>query len=279
MKKIFILILSLCLSVTCALPVFGANTRIVDGAGLLTASEILHLEKRVDSLYEHGFEAVILTMEGGYGGKSVSQYADDYYDDNGYGVGSKKSGLLMLINMTERDVYISTAGDGIYAFTDYSISVMLDGVAERLGAGEYGEACEFFLAFAEKCAVAFNDGSPIDAPKDEDDGSVITPGATVHYDDGSVWNALPVCLVIGFVIALIILFSMRAGMNTVRLSKDAKHSVDKNSFDLYKRVDSFLYSRTRRIPRNDGSSGGSRGGSTVHRSSGGISHGGGGRKF
>ena len=279
MRKILVFVITLCLALNCALPVFAADKRVIDGAELLTQSEIASLEEQAEELYGYGFEAVILTMEGGYGGKSVSQYADDYYEDNGYGVGSKKSGLLMLINMTERAVYISTAGDGIYAFTDYSITVMLDEVADRLGAEEYGEACEFFLTYAKKCAVAFNDGSPIDAPKGEYDGSVITPGTTEYYGESSVWDALPVCLVIGFVIALIILLSMRAGMNTVRLSKDAKHSVDKDSFDLYKHSDVFLYSRTRRIPRNDDSSGGSRGGSTVHRSSGGVSHGGGGRKF
>jgi len=276
MKKRIFLMLLLCAALFLTAAVNASSPKVVDGADLLTSSEEATLEETAEKLYGRGYDICLLTMNGGYGGKSVSDYADDYYEDNGYGVGSKKSGLLMLINMTERDVYISTAGDGIYAFTDYSITVMLDEIADRLGAEEYGDACEFFLTYAKKCAVAFNDGSPIDAPKGEYDGSVITPGATEYYGESSVWDALPVCLVIGFVIALIILFSMRARMNTVRLSKDAKHSVDKDSFDLYKHSDRFLYSRTRRIPRNDGSSGG---GSTVHRSSGGVSHGGGGRKF
>ena len=42
------------------------------------------------------------------GGKSPMEYADDYYDYNGY----TDDGALLLVSMEDRDWWISTKGSG-----------------------------------------------------------------------------------------------------------------------------------------------------------------------
>ncbi len=279
MKKRTFLMLLLCAALLLTAAVNASSPKVVDGADLLTSSEEATLEETAEKLYGRGYDICLLTMNGGYGGKSVSDYADDYYEDNGYGVGSKRTGVLFLINMTERDMYISTAGDCIYAFTDYGITELLDELAPYFSDGDYFEGFSRFLAEAERYVDAYENGDPVDAPSGSYDGGYITPGDKVYYDDTDVLDTLPVCLVLGFVISLIVMLFVRRSMNTARISNDASHAIKAGGFELTRSHDRFLYSRTRRIPRDTDSGGSRSGGSSSHRSSGGISHGGGGRKF
>ena len=39
---------------------------------------------------------------------SAMEAADDFFDYNGYGLGDDRSGVLLYINMSTRDVWIST---------------------------------------------------------------------------------------------------------------------------------------------------------------------------
>ncbi len=57
---------------------------IVDDAKLLSQTEKLELNKRVEKIREkYNMDAVIVTSND-LGGKSPRDYADDYYDYNGY---------------------------------------------------------------------------------------------------------------------------------------------------------------------------------------------------
>ena len=94
---------------------------VTDSAGLLSGEERIELEEKAQDLRaEYDMDVVILTVDS-LGGKSAQDYADDYYDDNGYGYGENYSGILFLLAMEEREWYISTCGDAIYAVTDYGV--------------------------------------------------------------------------------------------------------------------------------------------------------------
>lgn len=255
-KLIFIIctVLSLTLLCVCACAALPA---VADNADLLTPDEESKLSQEAEKLRERGFDVVMLTMTGGYDGKGVVAYADDYFDYNGYGIGSDRTGVLLLINMTERDIYVSTSGKAIRALTDYGIDRLLDEITPYFSDAEYARGFERFLEEMDYYVSAYENGTPVSVE------------ASADY-----FTAAIVCLVIGAVIALLITSSIKKGMNTTRISRDAAYAVDRESFELSRSRDIFLYSRTRRIPRNDSSSG-----SSTHRSSSGSSHGGGGRKF
>lgn len=46
-------------------------------------------------------------------GAEPMDYADDYFDYKGYGMGEDKSGILFLVTMSERKFWMSTHGDAI----------------------------------------------------------------------------------------------------------------------------------------------------------------------
>ena len=64
---------------------------------------------------------IVIVITDDVKGKSSMDFADDFYDDNGYGIGFDSSGLLFLVNMEDREVWISTAGTAIKVFTDARI--------------------------------------------------------------------------------------------------------------------------------------------------------------
>ena len=170
--------------------------------------------------------------------------------------------------MDVHEVYISTRGSAIEAFTDYGIDLALDRIAPHLSNGAYYQGCSAFIQSAETYYhAAFVEHSPIDvgqAPK-------------LSFFEQLI-KLLPVTVIGAAVIALIRLLILRGRHKTATPQRAAGAYVQPGSLVLTRVVDQFLYTPTKRT-RIETSSGGSRGGSSTHRSSSGARHGGGGRGF
>ena len=108
---VFLLLASLCVYAAAD----GSDTPlVVDNAGVLTPEQVDGLTQTASDLrdlYEMDVAIVVVTD---LDGKSAQDYADDYYDYNGYGVGDDYSGMLLLIATESRDWWISTCGEAIY---------------------------------------------------------------------------------------------------------------------------------------------------------------------
>ena len=91
------------------------------------------------------------------------------------------------------------------------------------------------------------------------------------------WILIAIIPIIGLIAAVITLLIMRSKMNTAKPQKNAANYLKAGSFHLRQRSDMFLYSRVSRRAKPKNNTSGS--GSSVHRSSGGVSHGGRGGRF
>lgn len=289
MKRRLVLCLCLILLLTTPLlPALADQPKVIDEAGLLSSGEISLLEDKAQRLADtYEIDVVILTVNS-LGGKSSQNYADDYYDENGYGIGDDDSGVLFLIAMDSRDWYISTCGDGIYALTDYGIQELFSDISWDLSNGYYYDAFDGFLNGLVPYFEALRQGTPIDGNREEYTGpGSYEPGTkeeTIHYPQERDGRKIPLILLgsgaIGLIVAAITLFAMRSQMNTTKRQTGAGSYLVSGSYDLTRRQDIFLYSHVNRTRRADTNNGGSRGGgSSVHHSSGGSRHGGGGGKF
>ena len=131
-------------------PKVNADIKVYDYAELLTEDQEKQLAlKAKDILARHNIDIAIVTVNT-TNGLSSMEYADDFYDYNPFGYGKDASGLLMLINMEERDVRISTTGNAITIFTDRNISSLLDVVYTGLSQGDYYKAGIAFLSESER---------------------------------------------------------------------------------------------------------------------------------
>lgn len=272
MKRILCILLSLIL-VGALLPaaVSAASTlpRLTDDGNLLSPGEERELLAQLDEISQRQhFDVVIVTASGIPGGQSVRDYADDFFDYNGFGQGGSRDGCLLLISMEERDWYISTRGYGITAFTDAGIQYIGEQMIENgLSDGDYLEAFQAYARLCDDFITQAREGEP--------------------YDSGNLpkekipWGFIAlIAAALGCGMAFIPVSVMKAQMKPVRSQRDAGDYVQRGSLSLTRSRDVFLYRNVTRtaIPKDDGSRGGG-GGSSVHTSSSGASHGGGGGKF
>lgn len=249
---------------------------VVDNAGLLSSEETASLTRKIQTLRDRLELEIVIVTTYGTGDKDVQQYADDFYDINGYGYGDADSGILLLLDMQAREWYMSTCGEAIYIFTDYGLYLLGEEILPWLSSGDYYNAFCVWLEALPEYVDAYRSNSIIDGYVQPDEYESPYGEDIVYYDSPGIENPFPIALVIGLVAAIIVILIMRAQMNTARLQSGAVDYLKDGSFHLRQRSDMFLYSRVSRTakPQNTSS-----GGSSVHRSSGGVSHGGRGGRF
>lgn len=247
--------------------------KVFDEADLLTESQIASLEEQMNALISQlDLDLVVVTTDD-TGGKTSRAYADDFYDNGGFGVGSDKRGVLFLIDMDNRQAYLSTCGKGIDYLTDARIDRILDGVVAKLKAEDYYGAAQVFLS---KTKGYVKSGVPDNQYRyDEDTGKVTSTQRSRALTGGEVL----LCLGMGLTAGLI-----TAGIVAVKYKLKYKESAypyrEKSRVRMTDREDIFVrrYITSHRIETHSGG-GGSSGGSSTHSSSSGSTHGGGGRGF
>lgn len=265
MKKILCTIMILLL----ILPVFAyAETlsKVNDESSLLSDSEVDLLEQTAQSIaQEYDMDVVILTVDT-IDGYEVLDYADQYYDSHGYGMGAQKSGILFILSMSERDWGIRTIGEAKIAVTDYEIDDIVDVIWDDLTSGHYYETFDLFLSCIEDeyYEYRFNQDT---IPNDPNNSGNDVAADDETVDAKEILINFGIALLIGAVAGLIVLLILRYQMNTARAQSGARSYLLEGSFDLYRCHDIFLYSRTSRTRKAESSSsggvrssGGSRGG-------------------
>lgn len=245
--KIRIIALLLLLLIFCGIPVSAATEKplVVDQANLLTLAQADTLEAELERVSDrYDVDVVVVTVET-LGYNTARAYADDYFDYKGYGRGSDRDGILLLISMEYNDYWISTSGSCLKSISEDELDQIENSILPKLRAGEYADA---FMAFAAECESA------------------------MKFD---FIKYLLIAVVVGLVAALIVTGVLKAQLKSIRSQSGASNYVRPGSMNVSKAHDIYLYKNvTRRAkPQNNGSSGGS------HTSSSGRSHGGRGGKF
>ena len=223
---------------------------------------------------------VILTTNS-MDGMWAQDFADDYFDYNGYGMGTHYDGILFLVSMGEREWAFSTSGYGIDAFTDSTLSYMEDMIIPYLSDGDYYGA---FLTYADQADAALSHARELET------GDYTLGEEHPYYEEEVTFvdflivfaMFIPVCVIIGTIIA----FVQKRGAQKKYSGLINDHRAMTRSYASNMRLTKdqvlLVHRGVQRIhsPRkkNNGGGGGSRtshvGRSSVHRSSSGRSHGG-----
>lgn len=257
--KRFILLFTLMTMLLCLSPaVLADQERIVDEAGLLTAQEEEILEASARNIVDAYQMDVVIVVVNSLGNQTAREFADNYYDNNGYGIGSDASGVLFLFSIEYGDWYISTCGEAIYALTDYGIDDLFSDISDDLSNDRYFDAFTLYLHLLPDYFEAYQNGNPIDI------------GNRGEPEVMDMIQILLISLLIGAVVGGIVLLVLRGMMQTAKAQSAATDYMVNGSYNLHHLRDYFLYSRVSKVRRSESSSGGSR----THRSSSGRSHGG-----
>lgn len=243
--------------------------RLADQEELLTTEEQEELLARLDEISGRQQCDVVIVTVASIEGKTATEYADDYFDYQGYGYGEKSDGILLLVGMKERVWAISTHGSlGISAFTDAGLDYIKEDVQFQLKLDNYAKAFRTFASLCDQFLTAAHKGKP--------------------YDVGNlpIKHASPSILIFLFPIGILIMaWKSRSKKRTLKSVVKKTGAISykvPNSLHLWVDEDRITGSHVTKRKRNEESrdrggssgSGGSSGGSTTHTSSSGRTHGG-----
>ena len=267
----------------------SGQPRVFDQAGLFSETEIIQLEEKIAQCRKSTKMDVVIVSAYADEERSAEEYADDYYDYGGFGVGKKASGVLLLYYMDGPgqpggECYISTAGTMINMLTDERIESILDDVYGDLGNRDFAGATEHFL---EDVKVYVKEG--VESGQytyDRDTGEIVRYHSIRLYE-------VAIAMVIAGILAGFVCLDIKKRYAMKQSSREVSNSLQAYRADCAfhfsvagdKMVNKYV--RSVPIPRNTSSGSGGRGHSgsssagrsTIHTSSSGRSHGGGGRRF
>ena len=250
MKKIIMVLLVALLLATMALPAFSADyPLLVDKADLLTNDEEKKKKKKLNEVSDELNTDVVIVSTNDIEGKSIMAYADDTFDNYGYGIGRKgdRSGVILVIydngsGSTTR--WISTSGNCIKAFSDDDIQKIGSQLAPIMDEGRWQEACTKFVDLSYEQIKKANSISPM--------GVVVS-------------------LVGGVVIAFIIMSIIKKKYKPVQFKANAADYLVNGSLNVTGAYEQFRTTSVTKTAIQSNS-----GGSSTHTSSSGRTHGGGG---
>lgn len=267
----------------------SGQPRVFDQAGLFSETEIIQLEEKIAQCRKSTKMDVVIVSAYADGERSAEEYADDYYDYGGFGVGKKASGVLLLYYMDGPgqpggECYISTTGTMINMLTDERIESILDDVYGDLGNRDFAGATEHFL---EDVKAYVKEG--VESGQytyDRDTGEIVRYHSIRLYE-------VAIAMVIAGILAGSVCLDIKKRYAMKQSSREVSNSLQAYRADCAfhfsvagdKMVNKYVHSVP--VPRNTSSGSGGRGHSgsssagrsTIHTSSSGSSHGGGGRRF
>lgn len=245
-----------------SLKTFAAETtRVFDQANLLSSDEKESLEKDITAFKEKTNQDFVFVSTTNTDGKTWEEYADDFYDDNGFGQGDDKNGMLFLIDMKHRKFHISTTGSMIDILNDQRINQIIESSTDDMVNGDYYDAVKTVLTTSEGYVA---------------DG----PAANSHRvpRERSKTNYI-VTFIIALIVGIITAVSFYVYISRNYLLKKATYRYPYYEMSTLNLTESrtskvFDVTTTRHIPKPPPSSG-----SSTHMGGSGTSHGGGSGSF
>ncbi len=263
------------------------SRNIVDMANILNSEQTSQLEQKITQVINNCQMDVVILTTCLNNGKSMVDFADDYYDENDYGIDLRKSGLILVLSLQDNEWYISTSGAAIDTFSDWGIEYLGKVMKPSLVDRNFYQAFEDFVSYTEKFNVQavtdkpydrYNQGDLPNLDVDEEvvfDNQDNSEPKTKMDSNKRILISLGAGLIIGFIISFI-----RMGkLNTKKSVKNANEYVKENSFKLTKSNDLYLYQTVTKRARpkyednNHSTSSYHKTTSSTHRSSSGRTHG------
>lgn len=254
------------------IPFVDSDVKIYDFANLYSDSELENLLLKAQKISKReDYSVVVVTVASLDQNQTPRNYSDDFYDYNNFGL----NGILFLIAIESRDVYISPSGYGQILFDDYRLDDMLDILTPSLSSGNYYQGTDVFLDEVDKY---FRLG-----PDEELKRCEIVDDLG-NYECKEPLPVLGICIG-GISLSLLITILVVKSYKKIRLADNATKYIKTSDIDLSTSTDKLIFTNTSRtyVGSSSSSSGSSGSGSgrtgSSHRSSSRASHGGRGRKF
>lgn len=244
-------------------PAVDASEKIYDFADLLTEEEEQKLFDRVEKYIDKNkMDLAIVTIN--YNKKGTArEYADDFFDYNDFGINKTRDGVLFLIDMDTREIYMSTTGNAIIMYDDNRIDESLDQVYKYMTNENYFEGT---LNYIQKIDNYATEGIP-----SSNKGAYFDENGNIQVQKYMPYGIL---LLFSFGVTLVVIIVLVLKNKLARKATTAKEYLKKETIKINNDGEIFVGTNTvkHRIQSSSG-------GSSTHIGSSGSSHGGGGHSF
>ena len=249
MKKNFFTYLLFFVSLIAAFSILVSadQHRYHDEVELLNSSQADYLENALQNVYNvhkiNVFIAVVEDIES----RDANSYANKIFGFEKNTYNDEKNGVVLLLNVKERDWHVYVYGVARYVFTDQVIDSLMEVLVT-----DYFSKNDFyngFIGFANQChAYFFRTYERIENAYANGDGlsSESTPP--------SIGTCILIALSIGLAAAVITVLILRSQLKSVKSARDASGYVMHDSFALTESRDIFLYSTISKTARSQSSS-------------------------
>ncbi|NLN66451.1 MAG: hypothetical protein GX144_13820 [Clostridiaceae bacterium] len=222
--------------------------RFIDDVGILSSTQAEALTEKLDSVsLQHQFDTVIAVVSS-LDGWDAYDYASDFFEQNGFGLGDDYSGAILLLAIESRDFAFVTFESGVDAFTPAGQEYLDKLFLPHLKKDNYYKAFMAFGDAVDDFMARAASGRPYDVgniPK--------TPEENIKYRLIGAIGAL----VLALIIAWSVTFSWKRQLVSVRQANYASEYIRQNSMALNISRDIFLHRQVRKIRRSTESSGSS----------------------
>ena len=230
------------------------QTFIHDNAGLLKDRERNKLEDAAEELADEYDCGVYVLTVGTMNGARSRAFSENYYLENGLGIGDYRNGILFFICMDTRDYITITYGQhptresklgiGRLAFSDKGVEYLEEEVVPFLSDGDYNDA---FERYVELCGEYLEYYDEHEEPKEP-------------LDTASLLLRLAIVILAPLLLAFIVCMIFRAQMKTANIATEAGDYISEGSFVLTRETDRYTHTtRTREKISSDSNSSGSGG--------------------
>lgn len=157
----------------------GKEPPLYDQAELFSDSDRERLREQIGDLQEEmGMTAAIVTTD--QNPWTAEEYAENFYVDHDLGTGRDHDGVLLLIDMDNRELWISPVGELTRYLTDERLDSVLDDVYAYAAEGDYYGGAAVFLDDVE---FFYSQGIPSGQYNfDRDTGAVSRPKSLTWYE-------------------------------------------------------------------------------------------------
>ncbi|MBO1305125.1 TPM domain-containing protein [Enterococcus sp. 669A] len=246
---------------------WAADDTVTDEAGLFTPDQQVELGSLADTLNEKiKGETFVLTTNSNT--EDPQLFANQQLKAR---VGEDGNGALLLLDMGQRELYLTYSGNMIDFISDRRRDNILDSVQDAMQDGNYYQAAESYFTEA---AEYVDDGVPGGHFRIDGETGEVTIYKAITGLEAAIAIGIALIAAIAFFVVTRMRYQLKLGTYRYPYREHAHLELDERKDQL---VNSFV--TTRRIPKPSNNGGGMGGGGSTTNSSGGGTFGGGGRGF
>lgn len=212
-----------------AIPKFDNTIKVYDYAQVLTDKEESKLKKEViNYINKYNMDMVIVTVKY-YTQSTTREYINAFYNQNGFGKGINKDGIMVVIDLKNNNISIKTFGRTINYYSENEINNIIDRINSE---DHYYDKLDKFINYSDKYLNEFDNNY------------------TKDISAFSIFNWIGI-LIPSLIVPTIVIVIGLLKNNNVRKKNTAHYYIVENSVVINTKDDKFITTNTKKTRLNN----------------------------